>query len=68
METPAPTLCFTCGLSVGEAPRLNRLTNGEICPACRDRVLDMLPAPLPSRPSEVRAGTMGQPSDAPLKN
>ena len=68
MDTPAPTLCFTCGLAVEETPRLNRLTNGEVCPACRDRVLDMLPAPLPSRPGEVRAGTMGLASDAPLKN
>ena len=63
MEQPAPTLCFTCGLAVEETPRLNRLTNGEICPACRDRVLDMLPAPLPARPSEVRKN-----ADHPLTN
>lgn len=51
MENPAPTLCFTCGLTVDEKPRLNRLTNGSVCPACRDRVLDMLPPALPSRPA-----------------
>lgn len=49
-----PTLCFTCGLVVENTPRLNRLTNGEVCPACRDRLLDLLPAPLPTRPFEVR--------------
>jgi hypothetical protein len=43
------TLCFSCGLAVGVPPRLNRLQNGQVCPSCRDRVLDSLPAPFPFR-------------------
>ena len=51
---PAPR-CITCGLPVGEEPlRLNRLENGQVCPSCRDRVLEDLPPALPSwRPNEV---------------
>jgi DNA-directed RNA polymerase subunit RPC12/RpoP len=43
-------VCFTCGLQVGEPHRLNRLDNGQICPTCRDRVLESLPPVLPSQP------------------
>lgn len=50
MRAPSPTLCFTCGLVLSEPPRLNVLPNGSTCPACRDRLLDSLPPPLPSRP------------------
>jgi hypothetical protein len=42
-------VCFTCGMHVGEPMRLNRLDNGQICPACRERVLASLPPVLPSR-------------------
>ena len=42
------TVCFTCGLAIEEPPRLNRLTNGQVCPACRERLLDALPALLPA--------------------
>lgn len=48
MTPRTPTLCFTCGLVVGDPPRLNRLPEGKVCPACRDRVLDSLPPLLPS--------------------
>lgn len=41
------TLCFTCGLPAGEEARLNHLPNGQVCPACRDRLLETLPAPFP---------------------
>jgi len=44
-------VCFTCGLVIESPPRLSRLTNGQACPACRDRVLDGLPSALPSRTS-----------------
>ena len=46
------TVCFTCGMHVGEPMRLNRLDNGQICPACRERVLAALPPVLPSRVPE----------------
>jgi DNA-directed RNA polymerase subunit RPC12/RpoP len=45
-------VCFTCGMQLGEPMRLNRLDNGQICPACRERVLSSLPPVLPSRPPE----------------
>lgn len=44
---PLP-VCITCGLPVGEPLRLNRLHNGQVCPSCRDRVLDAIPPALPS--------------------
>ena len=37
-------VCFQCGQSVGEPPRLNRLDEGGSCPACAERLLDMLPS------------------------
>ncbi len=46
---PQP-ICFACGQLVGEPHRLNRLDNGQICPTCRDRVLDSLPPILPALP------------------
>lgn len=42
------TVCFTCGQPIGEPPRINELPDGEPCPTCRDRLLDSLPALLPS--------------------
>lgn len=42
-------VCFTCGLVIESPPRLSRLTNGQVCPACRERVLDGLPPALPTR-------------------
>jgi DNA-directed RNA polymerase subunit RPC12/RpoP len=49
-------VCFTCGLAIESPPRLSRLTNGQVCPACRERVLEGLPPALPSRPREPHAG------------
>lgn len=46
----AKTVCFTCGMPIGEPLRLNRLENGQLCPSCRDRVLDLLPSILPDLP------------------
>jgi hypothetical protein len=59
-------VCFTCGLVIESPPRLSRLTNGQVCPACRERVLDGLPSALPSRSTGVpEYGDRGtQPSDA----
>jgi hypothetical protein len=49
---PEP-VCFACGQSTGQRPRLNRLTDGRVCPACRDRLMDSLPPLLPSHLAEV---------------
>jgi len=46
----AQLVCFTCGCPVGEPYKLNRLDNDQICPSCRDRVLDSLPPVLPRAP------------------
>ena len=43
-------VCFTCGQPIAEAPKINRLQNGDFCPTCRDRLLDSLPSLLPSCP------------------
>ena len=40
-------LCFTCGQPTGPFPRLNQLSDGKVCPSCRDRLLDHLPPALP---------------------
>ena len=40
-------MCFTCGQPTGPMPRLNLLSDGKVCPSCRDRVLDSLPPALP---------------------
>jgi len=47
----AEPVCITCGESVGEPYRLNRLQDGRICPTCRDRVLAALPPIFPRRTS-----------------
>jgi hypothetical protein len=54
-QAPEP-LCFTCGLPVGDPLRLNHLASGQVCPSCRDRLLDALPAPFPMRPAPAPAG------------
>lgn len=48
MSSLADPVCFTCGMPSGAAALLNRLSNGQICPACRDRVLAELPPALPA--------------------
>ena len=53
MGNPTNAVCFTCGLVIESPPRLTRLTNGNACPACRDRVLDGLPPALPTRRSHA---------------
>lgn len=45
------TVCITCGIHLTVPPRLSRLENGQICPACRDRVLESLPPILPGHGS-----------------
>jgi hypothetical protein len=56
-------VCFTCGLAIESPPRLSRLTNGQVCPACRDRVLEGLPPALPSRARDPHAGIEAVESD-----
>lgn len=55
MSESTHTVCFTCGLAIENPPRIHRLTNGNVCPACRDRVLHGLPPALPSRPPRASA-------------
>lgn len=52
MNRSKPPVCITCGLPAGTPPQLNRLSNGQVCPACRNRLLDWLPPVLPSRARE----------------
>lgn len=46
-------VCIACGQSTGPRPRLNTLPDGRTCPTCRDRLLDSLPAVLPSEHTEL---------------
>ena len=55
MTEPRPTVCITCGEPAGDPPVLNRLEDGTPCPTCADRVLEGLPAALPT-PSEAPEG------------
>ena len=48
MSDSQETVCFTCGQPAGDPTRLNCLPGGQACPACRDRLLESLPACLPS--------------------
>lgn len=66
MSAEPDPLCFTCGLAY-DGRHFNRLKNGAVCPTCRDRLLDSLPAPLPRRATSdeeqqvgagVRAGAL----------
>jgi hypothetical protein len=41
-----PSICITCGEEASET-RLNRLEDGRVCPACRDRLLHQLAPLLP---------------------
>ncbi len=54
-------LCFTCGLPSTATLQFNRLPNGAVCPACRDRLLDSIAPALPDRSigrvPEMGAGT-----------
>ena len=40
-------VCFTCGLTTGGL-RLNCLPSGQVCPTCRDRLLECLPPIFPA--------------------
>lgn len=61
MADGSEPLCFTCGLPSGGAERLNHLPNGQVCPACRDRLLETIPAPFPG----ARQGNLVSPEPAP---
>jgi len=68
MSNLTNAVCFTCGLVIESPPRLSRLTTGQVCPACRERVLEGLPPALPSRlpthsaESDSRAGLGEKPT------
>lgn len=48
MSARSDILCFHCGKPVGDPPILNEVAQDQVCPVCRDRVLDSLPPLLPS--------------------
>ena len=47
------TVCFQCGHAISELPKLNRLPNGENCPACVERAYDSVPAALPKENESI---------------
>ena len=51
MRSGSDVVCIRCGLPIGDPPRINRLSDGEPCGACAERLLETLPpifhAPLP---------------------
>lgn len=49
-------VCFSCGQSVGTPLRVNTLSSGTPCPACRDRVLEALPSLLPRGAGVLHSG------------
>jgi hypothetical protein len=48
MSDPQEPVCFTCGHTTGGTLRLNCLPSGQVCPTCRDRLLECLPPVFPS--------------------
>ncbi len=59
MASGTSPLCITCALPTGSQSQFNRLPNGQICPTCRDRLLDSIPAALPSA-AHLRVPEMGE--------
>jgi len=61
MGDDSAPLCFTCGLPSANNLQFNRLPNGLVCSACRERLLDAIAPALPNRASdrvpELGAGT-----------
>jgi len=52
-------LCFTCGLPSGSTLQFNRLPNGQVCSACRDRLLESIAPALPHRSTADRVPELG---------
>lgn len=53
MLRPVTTICcIQCGQNTGDVTRFNRLPDGRACPACAERLLDMLPPLLPGVPQD----------------
>ena len=53
MSDPQEPVCFTCGHTTGGTLRLNCLPSGQVCPTCRDRLLECLPPIFPSEEAEL---------------
>lgn len=51
-------LCFTCGLPGTNTLQFNRLPNGQVCPSCRERLLESIAPALPDR-SHLRVPELG---------
>jgi hypothetical protein len=52
-KSPLAAICFTCGNRVRASNHWNRLPNGDVCPTCRDRMIDMVLPPLPRQGSDL---------------
>ena len=61
MSEERAAVCFTCGQPSGDILRLNFLPSGQVCPSCRDRLLEGVPAPLPSE--EVASESLPEPTE-----
>lgn len=57
MRARPDILCFHCGKPVGDPPILNEVAEDQVCPVCRDRVLDAAPSLLPSEAVPEAAGS-----------
>ncbi len=58
MSEEQEPVCFTCGHTTGGTLRLNCLPSGQVCPTCRDRLLECLPPIFPSEDEQI-SGPMG---------
>lgn len=56
MSEEQEPVCFTCGHTTGGTLRLNCLPSGQVCPTCRDRLLECLPPILPADDGSLAAG------------
>lgn len=68
MARDSAPLCFQCGQATEAGAELNQLPGGEPCPACRERLLDLLPPLLPGLGKglpEAYGGLGGEPYGAP---
>jgi hypothetical protein len=54
MDERAEILCFQCGQRIGDPPLVHVLRDGQECPACLDRLLELLPPLIPSRSATAR--------------
>jgi hypothetical protein len=47
MSSSNRSLCITCGRDADVGTTFNRMPDGTVCPACAERLLEMVPPPFP---------------------